>query len=167
MVLWNPRKADVRESSESQLFQVPGSEHAKLDQAVSNSILTASKGGESADCSTPSVFSHSYTKKVFYFYLYWISTFQSVPVTFCPVTGFSSYLEILALSSSSLSIEYFSTQLRLLSESSPVWTVPALLLLGLYCLFDFPLHSFQNVHRSPGDSPGLYPTLQEYLTRAG
>lgn len=56
VVLWNPRKAYVRDSSESHLFQVPGSEHAKLEQvvqAVSSSILTASKSGESTDSEQP------------------------------------------------------------------------------------------------------------------
>lgn len=40
----------------SQLFPVPGSEHAKLEQvvqALSRSILTASKGGETTDSEQP------------------------------------------------------------------------------------------------------------------
>lgn len=42
----------MSDSSESQLLQVPGSEHIKLEQvvqAVCSSILTVSKGGESTD----------------------------------------------------------------------------------------------------------------------
>lgn len=52
MVLWNHRKGDVRDSHASQLFQVPGSEHVKLEQvvqALSRSILTPSKGEETTD----------------------------------------------------------------------------------------------------------------------
>lgn len=109
------------DSSESQLFQVPGSERTKLEQvvqAVSNSILTVSKGRESTDSEQCIQHPATLTLKKYFYFLYQISAFQSVPVAFCPVTGFASYLEILALSSCSLPIKYFSMQLRVLSEFS-------------------------------------------------
>lgn len=163
------------DSSESQLFQVPGSEHVKLEQVVQGCVQY------NIDClqgwrvhrlwATCSVFNHSHNKKVFLFYLYGISAFQFVPVAFCPVTGCARHLGVLALSSLSPPVKYFSVRLRFLSETPPGWTVPALFVSppwSIYCLCDSSLHLFQYVHMSPGvRSPGLDPALQECLTRAG
>lgn len=141
VVSWNPRKADVRDSSEGQLFQVPGSEHAKLKQVVQGCVQY------NIDClqgrrvhrlwATGSVFNHSHNKKVFFFYLYGISAFQLVPIAFCPVTGYTRYLGFLVLSSLSPPIKYFSMWLRFLSETPSGWAVPALFFSppwSLYCL---------------------------------
>lgn len=131
--------AEVRASSVGQLFQMPGSEQDKARAGCPRLcpvgfLLSPRMENPRTLWTTCLVFNYPHVKQIFFFdvhRIFCISVF-ACSLLFCH--GVCWISAALALSSLLPPINYFSVLLRYMPETSPGWTVPDPLFLGLFII---------------------------------